>query len=440
MAAKKSEEERQQENITNALAEREIEYLKATVINLEAKQLAESCVRVYSRRQMNRKKRGMFPTFPTFKIRIDSEYKVIFDESIRIPPLWVNEITLQFLNQNREEVKKKTSTKLKNIKKSYPQQKTTKRESEGEFGFCHQCKQRKSLIILAKCNYNSAAMGHAVPSYMIVKGVKAFNVEAYNTQAINYAIKSQMPDSRRKKETDASINNENFEYHECNRMYCSFCLKFHYDQALADCKKGWICPFCQGICHCTRCSRQDQLVKMRALLFAEGGTLDHLFDSDNKIYQIIAENWVRSEKLMYKLNEENIRPPSPIKLVKKVANAARDATSSALNSGPYQRSTHLHLTCDSTVESVGDNKYLCSNELLKNGPIVTAQEIKDLMLKREDLTQLVEELKQKKQDVKDKSNERMGLCKLVLLAVFVIAFLNDLINLVSFSLIKPSLT
>lgn len=58
-AAKKVEEERLQENITNALAEKEIDYLKRTVINLEIKQLAESCVRVCSRKLLNRKKRGM---------------------------------------------------------------------------------------------------------------------------------------------------------------------------------------------------------------------------------------------------------------------------------------------------------------------------------------------------------------------------------------------
>lgn len=83
-------------------------------------------------------------------------------------------------------------------------------------------------------------MGHAVPSFITVKGVKAFNVEPYNTQAINYVIKTQFPDSRRRKDNEPLPNSENFEYHECNRMYCSFCLKFHYDQALADCKKGWL--------------------------------------------------------------------------------------------------------------------------------------------------------------------------------------------------------
>lgn len=57
-AIKQAEQEKMQVNVTNALAEKEIEYLKHTVISLEIKQLAESCVKVCSRRLMNRKKRG----------------------------------------------------------------------------------------------------------------------------------------------------------------------------------------------------------------------------------------------------------------------------------------------------------------------------------------------------------------------------------------------
>ena len=253
--------------------------------------------------------------------------------------------------------------------------KISKAEKDEDYGFWHQCKQRKPKIILAKCSYNSAAYGHAIPSFINCKNIKAFNVEPYNTQSINYVIKTQLPDSRRRKD-DISPKNENFEYHECNRTYCSFWLKFHYDLALSDCKKNWICPFCQGICHWSRCSRQDQLVKMKALLYSEGGNLDHLFDSRNKIHQIIAENWVRSEKWMYKTDEENFRPPSPIR--------------------PVRRNPQLYFACDSTVESNHDT-----------GPIVTAQELKELMAKKDEIMKLSESIKKMKQDERDKAIDRL---------------------------------
>jgi hypothetical protein len=65
-------------------------------------------------------------------------------------------------------------------------------------------------------------MGHAVPSVINVRGVTAYNVEAYNTQAINYAIKTQINTPKKGKKDGENLNSENFEYHECNRQFCSF--------------------------------------------------------------------------------------------------------------------------------------------------------------------------------------------------------------------------
>ena len=90
--------------------------------------------------------------------------------------------------------------------------------------------------------------------------------------------------------------------------------------------------------------------------------------------------------MMIRLKDENFRPPSPIRTIKRIP--------------------QLHLACDSTVESVGEN-----------GPIITAQEIKELMGKREELMSLIEELKSKKQEEKDKVTERFNLSKLRSLAI-----------------------
>lgn len=63
---------------------------------------------------------------------------MVFDESIRIPPLWIDQETLNLLNMNREEVKKKSSTKIKNLNKAYPVHKMLKEDSDENYGFCHQ--------------------------------------------------------------------------------------------------------------------------------------------------------------------------------------------------------------------------------------------------------------------------------------------------------------
>lgn len=114
---------------------------------------------------------------------------------------------------------------------------------------------------------------------------------------------------------------------------------------------------------------------MRALLFAEGGNLDHLFDSNSKVYQIIAENWVRAEKLMFKVDDENIRPPSPIRTVKRIA--------------------HLHMNHESVSDSVNEE-----------GPVITAQELKELISRRDELIQLAEDMKKMKEDERAKALDR----------------------------------
>lgn len=64
---------------------------------------------------------------------------MIFDESIRIPPLWISKETLDYLNKNREEVSKKGTKNAKGAKKRGKQAYTVKtEENEENQGFCHQ--------------------------------------------------------------------------------------------------------------------------------------------------------------------------------------------------------------------------------------------------------------------------------------------------------------
>jgi hypothetical protein len=83
---------------------------------------------------------------------------------------------------------------------------------------------------------------------------------------------------------------------------------------------------------------------MKALLYAENGNLDHLFDTENKIYHIIAENWIRSEKLMIRTDDSGT-PPTPIKTLKKISNAI--------------------LSGDSTIESIHENSATVNAQKLK---------------------------------------------------------------------------
>lgn len=83
-------------------------------------------------------------------------------------------------------------------------------------------------------------------------------------------------------------------------MYCGSCLNYQYQENISNCQKdpGWLCPYCRGICFCTRCNRQDELTKFRALMFINDRSLDNLSGSESILDQLIADNWRRMKCLI----------------------------------------------------------------------------------------------------------------------------------------------
>lgn len=66
------------------------------------------------------------------------------------------------------------------------------------------------------------------------------------------------------------------EEYACNRKFCKFCLRQNYEDGL---DKNGLCPFCQGICFCTRCSRNDMIVRLKGIYLLLGGQMNK-FNSD----------------------------------------------------------------------------------------------------------------------------------------------------------------
>lgn len=64
----------------------------------------------------------------------------------------------------------------------------------------------------------------------------------------------------------------------CEREYCRICLKQNYDFNLFEIlgKNDWICPFCQGICFCTRCLRNILLTKLKGMYIFYGGNCSEI--------------------------------------------------------------------------------------------------------------------------------------------------------------------
>lgn len=96
---------------------------------------------------------------------------------------------------------------------------------------------------------------------------------------------------RNGKSTSGQLHEENY---ICNRQFCSFCLKTQYEANFIDCckDKSWICPFCQGVCFCTRCLRQDTMTQLKAYFIALGGDLGSLLNGSTSLFDsMILQNF-----------------------------------------------------------------------------------------------------------------------------------------------------
>jgi hypothetical protein len=60
----------------------------------------------------------------------------------------------------------------------------------------------------------------------------------------------------------------------CGRKYCFSCIKDNYAQD--NIKDNGLCPFCLGICSCTRCLRNEKIAKFKAMYSILGGDLVQL--------------------------------------------------------------------------------------------------------------------------------------------------------------------
>ncbi|CDW86779.1 UNKNOWN [Stylonychia lemnae] len=220
-------------------------------------------------------------------------------------------------------------------------------EDKINYGFCHHCKQLKNRFVLASCNYNSAKMGPTVPASYTVKDVKIYNskyhsyqsqnilVDIGNKASYNYLFKQHMnknhkggintpfllseindptvkaghlqASSGRSRLNSECLKGDDDNY-ICSRKFCSFCLKTQYELIFGDCYKNpeWICPFCQGICFCTRCLRQDTMTQLKAYFIALGGDLDILQTSDCIFDKTILNNFQTHLQLTLLANPELI--------------------------------------------------------------------------------------------------------------------------------------
>lgn len=101
---------------------------------------------------------------------------------------------------------------------------------------------------------------HIMKNQKVVSGLHTpYGHPSKNSLSGNFKNQGKRKKSSRSRYVSA---NEEFIISEednyiCTRKFCSFCLKTNYEENFSHCYNNnqWICPFCQGVCFCTRCLR-----------------------------------------------------------------------------------------------------------------------------------------------------------------------------------------
>lgn len=109
---------------------------------------------------------------------------------------------------------------------------------------------------------------------------------------------------------------------ECQRFFCHFCLRGSYDAMVDEVKnkKDWQCPYCTGVCFCSRCTRFDKILKLIGFYVSLGGELNELYDTLITKSDILDKlnNHMLISNLIVVINDLSIKPIQIIKNMTKV--------------------------------------------------------------------------------------------------------------------------
>ena len=329
------------------------------IYKLQLIQFAESIKRIYKKTNSNE----YFITFDNTDEDIppvilnETDYNNLISIRDKYPN---NDILASFIskedcinpNSINNTKKAKTLTPKKNNKNSLPLVKENQMKSKddtytgeiinkGNFHFlsgyniCHQCKLQKIDEDLIKCQYvhisphpqnqnnNSANNTHSHNKMNKNKNNQS-NINSENP--INYFFigQSAIILSNDKiyylKNYDDSIKELVDNYFvklkennkKCEKYFCKNCLRTIYDIDINEIKKkNFRCPSCSNRCNCTRCIRNENLIKQIAYYLNNYGDLDKLYDfmvRQNSIFEKLKDYLVCSKFICFDFNTKNYTP------------------------------------------------------------------------------------------------------------------------------------
>lgn len=136
---------------------------------------------------------------------------------------------------------------------------------------CHYCQRIMPEDLLVKCRYKSR---RCVPE-ILQKGDRLL-VEQYASQRCRGPL-SVKEFLRAYVDVNAYRSNKLTarNHYQCDRWFCGDCLVELRESGLYNAKSE-LCAYCQGVCDCRRCLRNDAILKLATVHFSYGGNIQRL--------------------------------------------------------------------------------------------------------------------------------------------------------------------
>ena len=99
---------------------------------------------------------------------------------------------------------------------------------------------------------------------------------------------------------------------KCEKYYCKNCLRTTYDFDVNEIKKkNFKCPSCSNRCNCSRCIRNENLIKQIAYYLNNYGDINKLYDyliKQNSIFEKLKDYLLLSKFICIDCNSKNSVP------------------------------------------------------------------------------------------------------------------------------------
>ena len=195
------------------------------------------------------------------------------------------------------------------------------------YNICHQCKLQKIEEDLIKCQHI-----HTIPQSINTNNTSSSHNNKNNSNntnnesPINYFFIGQSAIILTNKiyylkNYDDSVKElvDNYFIHKlkevnkkCEKYYCKNCLRSIYDIDINDIrKKNFRCPACSNRCNCSRCIRNENLIKQIAYYLNNYGDIDKLYDylvKKNSIFEKLKDYLILGKFICVDFNTKNYVP------------------------------------------------------------------------------------------------------------------------------------